>query len=676
MKTAQLKSTILSIIILFLSAFSHAQPLSSYGNRMLGVELSKEILAFFKDKGFTIEQQDLLPSDSTSFPQNLIIYVSADESVNSNKKSNDSSTNTIIFDFTQEFAYSNIENLYSFIEKLRDSNLSYDAVILLAANDALPQLFGMESDGERHPSGTQTYTSRLGYDDRCAALVVSSGTGGFSMTPGAKKDIAPLWMVRTIYEKAADAGCEIDLTPWFPLLYSLGLAPESPRLSPFMDLGIPASGISVSNPSTDFDILLSIAREFSVLQKDNWDRNYMFLKFGGKTVWIPEAASITLLLLVLVAVLMLICFTGILPTPRSRALTNDIKRTWFLYPLTITLITLLLHLSQLIFSPLSQSNPLLLVSLKVFISSILIFLVFILQVSFDIRISLRACGFMMVASAILNVFVFSSQSLISMYMFALELIIIYVSEKAKTTPTLILTFLITPLPFLSMVGNITQNTLEDNVSRFVLFSWKQDALLAMILFPVMMQLERIFISTDLLSPNRKLRKRNYIITSVCAETVLIAAIWAIYGYTNIQINNSTKLRSSPAKTTVKDRNLPTVSADLSEQAFMELAMQTLTVSSSEDVIRYEITMESESGVPIFESNYEYILEAPNRINFTIPDFPSGDLEIIYSTAKSSRCTITISAYILDTENRNVIFRDSLVLTTQDAVKESKDGSNG
>ena len=109
---------------------------------------------------------------------------------------------------------------------------------------------------------------------------------------------------------------------------------------------------------------------------------------------------------------------------------------------------------------------------------------------------------------------------------------------------------------------------------------------------------------------------------------------------------------------------------------MELAMQTLTVSSSEDVIRYEITMESESGVPIFESNYEYILEAPNRINFTIPDFPSGDLEIIYSTAKSSRCTITISAYILDTENRNVIFRDSLVLKTQDAVKESKDGSNG
>ena len=151
---------------------------------------------------------------------------------------------------------------------------------------------------------------------------------------------------------------------------------------------------------------------------------HCFIKIGEKDIWIPEAVSITLLMIVITAVLLIGCFTGILHSPRTIALRKDIARSWFVYPVIVILVTLLLHLAQAIFSSLAESNPLLLISFKLFIAFIVVFLVFILQISFDIRISLRACGFLMVTSATVNIFVFSGVNIVLMYLFVLELAII------------------------------------------------------------------------------------------------------------------------------------------------------------------------------------------------------------------------------------------------------------
>ena len=663
MKIAQLKSTILPII-LSLCFLSYAYTASTDESRMIGVELSKEISSFFAEKGYAIEQQDLLPSDSTSFPQNLIIYLSAEEEPNSSKNWVDSAIDTIVFDFTQEFAYSNLENLYNFIEKLKRSELSYTAAILLAANDSIPQLPESAGNSKSHPTGTQSYSSRLGYDDKCAAIVVSPSSGEISITPGSRTDVAPLWLVRSMHRKISEAGRKTNLAPWFTMLYSLDLAAENQRVASFMDMGIPAAGISIANSENDLDILSSIAVELSGLHKENWDRNYLFFNIGEKSFWIPEAVSVTLLVFVIAAVLLVLCLTGALPTPKSIALKKDIIRSWIFYPLTIALVTLILHGAQQILSPLSESNPLLLVSLKLFAAFILILVIFILQISFNIMISLGACGFLMIASAVVNIFVFSAVNLISMYIFALEFIVIYISANAKRTTTLIVTMFLMLLPFLGLVGTIAQGTLGSKASRFVMFSWPQEVFFAMVIFPPIMQVERIFISTDLLSTNKRLRRRNYVITSLCAEAVLVATLWALYGYLNVQIKNFTQLRTVPITMEIRERQDQSVSVEVSDTEFMELAMRTLTIIPNDDVLRYEVSIETEGGVPIFESNYEYIFDSPNKISFVIPDYPSGQLEIIYSTTKSLASKITVEAYILDKDHRNIIFKDTHTMRTE------------
>ena len=663
MKIALLKSTILPII-LSLCVFSYAYTASTDESRMIGVELSKEISSFFTEKGYAIEQQDLLPSDSTSFPQNLIIYVSAEEATNSSKNWVDSAIDTIVFDFTQEFAYSNLENLYNFIEKLKRSELSYTAAILLAANDSIPQLPESAGNSKSHPSGTQSYSSRLGYDDKCAAIVVSPSSGEISITPGSRTDVAPLWLVRSMHRIISEAGRKTNLAPWFTLLYSLGLAPENQRVASFMDMGIPAAGISLENNGSDLELLSSIAVELSGLHKENWDRNYLFFMIGEKSFWIPEAVSVTLLVFVIVAVLLVLCLTGVLPTSRSIALKKDIIRSWIFYPLTIAIVTLILHGAQQILSPLAESNPLLLLSLKLFAAFILILVLFILQISFNIMISLGACGFLMIASSVVNIFVFSAVNLISMYIFALEFIVIYISANAKRTTTLVITMFLMLLPFLGLVGTIAQGTLGSKASRFVMFNWPQEVFFAMVIFPPMMQVERIFISTDLLSTNKKLRRRNYIITSLCAEAVLVVSLWALYGYLNVQIRNFTQLKTVPITMEIRERQDQSVSVEVADSEFMELAMRTLTIIPNEDVLRYEVSIETEGGVPIFESNYEYIFDSPNKISFVIPDYPSGRLELIYSTAKSLSSKITVEAYILDMDHRNIIFKDTHTVRTE------------
>lgn len=666
MKTAQLKSTILSIAILFLSAFSYAQPNLTEKNSVIGVELSEAVCTFFEGKGYAIERQDLLPSDSTSFPQNLIIYLSAENGSGSNKNWNDSQIDTIIFDFTQEFAFENLENLYRFTENLKDSALSYTAVILFTANDSLNLIPGIGNDAEKHPNGTQAYTERLGYDDKCAAVVISGKTRGITITPGSGTNVAPLWLVRTLHKNLSSEKESAELSPWFQILYSHGLAPENERTAAFMEKGIPAAGISIANEIADLDMLLDAARELSVLHKENWDKNYLYIKIGEKDIWIPEAVSITLLMIVITAVLLIGCFTGILHSPRTIALRKDIARSWFVYPVIVILVTLLLHLAQTIFSSLAESNPLLLISFKLFTAFIVVFLVFILQISFDIRISLRACGFLMVTSATFNIFVFSGVNIVLMYLFVLELAVVSVSEKLKSTPALIASFLLTMVPVLALVISITGSTTGEKVSDFVIFSWPQDFLFALLMFPTMMQLERIFISTDLLSPNKKLRRRNYVITALVSEIILIALLWSIYGYASVVIKNSSDLRKIPSKTVIKERDFPMISASVSDQEFMELSMRTLTVKSNEKVMRYEISIETSNGVPIFKSNYDYVIDDTNKISFVIPDYPSGNLEIIYSTPTTLASKITVTAFIPDPGMRDIIYKDTFVLTTEAA----------
>ena len=278
MKNTSLKRLI-SIVSLFALIGINKVFAQSESVQLHGTELCESIYGTLSDKGFSVEKQDLIPSDSTSFPQNLTITISAGNSDSDTKKWYDSSINTIIFSFTQEFAFRNLDNLTGFIDKLKMQFLPYDVIILLTANDDFPSLPGLQNNTNLHPTGTVAYLNSIGHVDTTCAIIVSERRGRRerSLTAGGAGDVSPLYLVRTIYECMDRNGWDPHLPQHFKLLYKLGLALNDVRTSLFLEQDIPSAGLTLENTEEDFKLLSDIAEELGKLHMENWDRHYQFI---------------------------------------------------------------------------------------------------------------------------------------------------------------------------------------------------------------------------------------------------------------------------------------------------------------------------------------------------------------------------------------------------------------
>ena len=76
---------------------------------------------------------------------------------------------------------------------------------------------------------------------------------------------------------------------------------------------------------------------------------------------------------------------------------------------------------------------------------------------------------------------------------------------------------------------------------------------------------------------------------------------------------------------------------------MGMYSKTLSINSKVPVFRYEITIQSEQGLPVYDSSFEYRLnQKEHTTNFIIPDYPPQKLAINYSidSNMSSKAIVT------------------------------------
>ena len=668
MKTTTLKRliSIFSLTILFGASKVSAQ---SESVQLHGTQLCEGIYGTLTENGFSVEKQDLIPSDSTSFPQNLTITISAVNDESDTKKWYDSSINTVIFSFTQEFAYKNLENLTSFIDSLKMLSLPYTSVILLTANDDFPRIPGLEENSNLHPTGTVSYLKSIGYVDTACSIVVTERRGNRqrALIAGGNRDVSPLYLVRTIYECMEKKGWSANLPKQFKLLYKLGLASSDLRTSLFLAEDIPSAGLILENTEEDFTLLTDVASELSKLHMENWDRHYQFLDIFSSRYWIGEAFYIVLFLLTALLVLLMMIPSTIPDSPGRRAMRRDITRTWYFFPLILAITFLSLSLSQKIFEPVKANRILLFIGLKVFATLLLLFILFIVQISLNFKVSIKASGYHMIFVAALNIFIFSYIDISLLPLFIIEFLIFRLTEKMSRTPTMILMTFVPTVPFMIVMTDIMHNTLFPQLTTFLDFTWKGNLLFALLLFPVIIQIQRVLISLDLFAAEKKRLKRQYVIYALCSAMVLSAILTVLYAVTYYLVSDSTRLRRIPFNITVEEMNSPDViKGYLSETEMQDLTLRELRIVPEKNVMRYDITVEADSGVPLLESNYGYILETGERAHFIIPDFPTGPLNLVYSSDAKIDTTITVDAYIQGGREEGwKIFKYTLIIDTID-----------
>ena len=79
---------------------------------------------------------------------------------------------------------------------------------------------------------------------------------------------------------------------------------------------------------------------------------------------------------------------------------------------------------------------------------------------------------------------------------------------------------------------------------------------------------------------------------------------------------------------------------------MTISARHIIIHTETPVFRYEISVSSSKGIPLYESNYEYVLDEQNYAQFRLPDWPGSDIEIVYSSDEDADSTITLDAYLL------------------------------
>ena len=634
-----------------------------------GTELCESIYEILGGKGFSIEKQDLIPSDSTSFPQNLTITISAGNGDSDTKKWYDSSINTIIFSFTQEFAYKDLENLTTFIDKLKMLSLPYDAIILLTANDDFPGVPGLERNTDLHPTGSVAYLQSIGYMDTACAIVVSERRGNRqrALIAGGSNDVSPLYLVRTIYECMMEKGWSPNLPRQFKLLYKLGLAYGDVRTSLFLKEDIPAAGLILENTAEDFNLLSDIAEELGKLHMENWDRHYQFMNLFNSRYWIGEAFYIVLFILTSLVVLLLIIPSTILASPRRVAMRKDIVRTWYFFPIIIAITFLSLTLSQRIFAPTKENSALLFIALKVFSTLLLLFILFIVQISLNFKVSIKASGYHMMFVAALNIFIFSYIDISLLPFLIMEFLIFRLTERMYRATSMIIMTAVPLVPFFFIMTDIMHNTLFPQLTRFVDFTWRGNLLFSLLLFPIVMQIQRILIALDLFEVQKKRRKRQYFLYAVISAITLSVLLAILYAITYYLVSDSTRMRRIPFNITMEEKDCPdAIRGFLTETEMQDLTLRELSIVPDKNVMRYDITIESDSGVPLLESNYDYILETGERAHFIIPDYPTGPLDLVYSSDSKINLTITADAYIQGgREDGWKIYKYTLIIETLD-----------
>ena len=117
------------------------------------------------------------------------------------------------------------------------------------------------------------------------------------------------------------------------------------------------------------------------------------------------------------------------------------------------------------------------------------------------------------------------------------------------------------------------------------------------------------------------------------------------------VSTTVFLFTAPAKRNNAVKALPTkktVSLSLERTVRFEHGFFVLHLSSALPVIRYHIEINSQSALPVFESNYPYDMFAkPLSAVFALDDYPPEPFTLNFSTDGVHDTLCTITAYFKD-----------------------------
>ena len=624
-----------------------------------GLSLSLALETLMKKKNFDTVTEPLSVTSQDQFPYNVLVYFprNKEDDTSSEKKwtqaASDSQRNLLIYAVTQEDAYDHLDSLLTFLTQLDNSSRSCDCIVLFSAQEdssvGLPLTL----------TGTESFARTFEDAERSAAVVIDFGQSSVTeIHIGNISRTAPLWLTRQLSAACTQTKTAYSYADKFASLYRLGLLPGNRRMNAFISSNIPA--ISIVFPlRPDLSSLSQLAVLYDSGQSATWDSHYLFFHILGRDFWIGESFFFGFSLILGTILLLLLC-TSTFKGKNGEDYKKEFMRSWFFIPLTIAVTFLSLYLGQALcrhLPLLARSSPVVQFGIK------LLFALFFNAIFFGIQEFLRFYsvqfihGYFIYLIGISNVFIFSTLDLIFFLTFMIEYICIYVARKSVRIIPLILSVLLMLAPAIPYIYQLTRYARPQDLQQLVFGSPLLNLLLALLIFPFLIMWIRMIVRLQFsLIENRfslkKLIVRESISTGIMVTLILISASALA------MLSNQSRKRQTESKPEIINENRYSFHIDANKTEFLDMTTQHVTIASKEDVLKYEVAISSEDGIPLYDSTYDYTVnEELTTAFFTLPDYPPRTITIDYATDVKDAAKVFVTAWY-GTDRDNVFRKES------------------
>ncbi|MBQ9539749.1 MAG: hypothetical protein IJU95_10840 [Treponema sp.] len=573
--------------------------------------------------------------------------------------------------FSQRDASENQESFVEFAEKLEAAWQPFTIKIVLAANEDIRELPGSEEF--EHPAGISIFSQSLDSGSNCCAIIAKTSFRN-RISQGGGGTVAPIWLVKSIKDSCEES----SVSAWLPnsasFLYRLGFMGEDSNISPFLSDSIPAAGLYLDDMEDCLSILPRTLEKLSAADTSSWDVHYSYVSILSLEFWLDEAFFLFFYITAAFIVLIRLCFSTVRVSDRNKAIVKDLSKAWYLILVLFAFTALVLQLMQSLPSP----NPPFAVTILgqklvgIIAASLLLFMLLSRIKGF---MSFESISRIMLFMAAFNIFVFCAIDISFLFLFFFEYLACLVAYRTKQSLTILATTILLALPFIPHGSNILLSSSPMSLARLAKPGLGGNLLFALILLPIQLQTFRLLLKMDFFSRRKKRLAILQMLSSlifIAACVASFAAFYALVIRTIIWSSIPAKREDRPTKRLeIPPKFEPETEGDFIEVSydsdiFMEYTFTSMTVKASEgaQVLRHEISLETESGIPLNDCNYNYSLSGRHKAYLAIPDNPSATVSIVFTSAREVSPIAFISRYIRTADGKYIIEKDALNMPSQ------------
>lgn len=577
-----------------------------------------------------------------NFPYNIQIEFPAQDNP---------SQKTFVVALTQEDAWRKLDFVKEIFAFVNENKFEFDVNFILTAGDI------RKISGNEKTTGTEVFCQAMeGAQNLHALLLDFRATKKTCVTPGAEKNISPLYLTRSLCSSLDEESVGYRISgDMFLSLYNLGILKSDARLSSFLSRDIPAVMLSLLSEKESYEYETSAIKHFllgvRLPESGNWSRHYIPVKLPSKLFWITEGQTLTAIAIFITLCIFILSDFEFIFRKKSRRLVklkeSALKSTYLIF-LTAAVITASLVLGQILitaFQKTGTKNIALLLIIKTSVPFFILSVIYPLEIKIHKNLPPYIYEYILSLSALLNVFIFTNFDISLFFLFAFEFLILTLSRPAKRTAFLYVFMAIFFLPFVPLLYSILIYSDATKIFELVFCALDKNIFMGFALVPLGLLWLRILARVNSKARSAKSAVAYYFIA--CTASIVGIAVLSVFSISVLnRIFFKNVEQNRPFVRVEKSAENRFASVSIFDSEYYGGKIRSIEISSEKTPERYAIFLQGESENPVYFSIYETSHEN-NRTEFLLPENPPRNLTVPYTPDFSDNSIITVEAYFLN-----------------------------